>query len=232
MSLFAPQVEASVREETASRKPGVSAWFALLGGGLLLWLLRPSFQTVNAPTQVQQMQSCQANLSRIARAFAQYAQDYNGKFPRGVDPEDRYNPALWTNQYSGGFYRPVAQTAPMLHELLQPYLPEAQAWRCPADNGYERSRLPGFNSSLTHVFPSSYAKYGTSYYYLTIHGFVGVRARDLRNPSLQIILFDGDLWHDADGQPSMNVMYADGHTQNLTARRFQQIHAANERIEE
>jgi prepilin-type processing-associated H-X9-DG protein len=205
------------------------AWFILLGSAAALWLTRPSPHAINTSHAAQQTQHCQENLSRIARAFAQYAQDYDGKFPRGVDPEDRYNPTLWTDERSGGNYRQDAHTAPMLNELLQSYLPDKEVWHCPADRGYERSSLPGFATSLRNVYPSSFAKYGMSYYYLTIHGFAGMRAIELRDPSSDIIVFDGDIWHQTEGKASLNVLFADGHVQNLLPQRFQELQNENER---
>lgn len=200
----------------------------ILAGFALLWMTRPTPTNTNSSREVKNSLGCQDNLARIARAFAQYAQDYDGKFPRGVDPEDRYNPTLWQSDRTGGFYRRDAATAPMLHDLLQTYLPDREVWRCPADRGYARSRLPGFETSLQNVFPSSFEKYGTSYYYFTIHGFEGMRASQLKVPGIEILLFDGDLWHTPEGRPSLNVLFGDGHVGNVSSQRFGQLTVENE----
>jgi hypothetical protein len=215
-------------EVTTSRRPGGIAWSVVLGGAGLLWLTRPTMHDANLPQDVRQIQACQANLSRIGRAFALYARDYDGKFPRGVDPEDRYNPALWNGEAGGGYFRPEVEKAPMLQDLMFPYLRAREVWRCPSDRGYAHSRLPGFEASLQNVFPSSYAKYGTSYYYFTIHGLAGMRARELKNPAIEILVFDGDLWHESDGRESLNVLFATGHVQNLPPARFVELQRLND----
>ncbi|MDQ3815248.1 MAG: hypothetical protein M3347_15100 [Armatimonadota bacterium] len=197
---------------------------ALLAMAGALWMTRPTRWNAT-PAEVGRTQSCLVNLAHIAHAFAHYAQDYDGKFPRGVDPEDRHHPEIWAryNAFEGQYFND-ARTAPMLHELLQPYVPHHKVWRCPEDIGWEVSRLPTLRESpLRRVKPSSWAKYGTSYYYFTIHGFAEMTASDLNDPSRSLILFDGDLWHRAGGQPSLNGLFADGHTQNLTAPRFQSL---------
>lgn len=208
---------------------GLFSLAILAVGCVLLWATRPAPMHTLGSQELQNSLGCQNNLARIARAFAQYAQDYDGKFPRGVDPEDRYNPSLWQNDRTGGDYRRDAASAPMLHDLLSTYLPDRQAWRCPSDRGYARSRLPGFQTSLQNVFPSSFEKYGTSYYYFTIHGFAGMRARELKIPGIEILLFDGDVWHAPEGRPSLNILFGDGHVGNVSTQRFQELNSENTR---
>jgi prepilin-type processing-associated H-X9-DG protein len=210
-----PAPGAAARPHSVNTAVWVVALMAMAGG---LWLTRPKV-IVKTPASVQRTQSCLANLSRIATAFAQYASDYDGQFPRGVDPEDRYNPGLWQVEY-GGAYKEDSRTAPMLHDLLFPYLHDKEVWHCPDDTGYDISSLPGFEKGLRNVKPSSYAKYGTSYYYLTLRGFVGRTAFDFADPGRSISLFDGDLWHRPQGRPSVNALFVDGHVQNLLASDF------------
>lgn len=200
----------------------VLALGAMAGG---LWWTRPT-QRLNytPPGAMVRTQTCLSNLGRIAEAFALYAQDFDGKFPRGVDPEDRNYPEMWTGLY-GSDYSREARTAPLLHELLYPYAKNREVWHCPDDDGWVTSRLyQAMNvqseSRLHNVKPSSFARFGTSYYYFTIHGFQGQRAADLAAPYAEIILFDGDLWHQPGGSPSVNVMFGDGHADNLLPPEF------------
>lgn len=187
-----------------------------------LWLTWPGARIHQTSGGVRRTQSCLGNLSHIAMAFAQYAQDYDGKFPRGLDCEDRFNPATWQHAY-GGKYRQDARTAPMLHDLLLPYGLDRRIWRCPDDDGWLQSNLPGFNGGLVNVRPSAWEKYGTSYSYLTIRGFAGLRPADFSDPGRSISLFDGSLWHKIGGEDSVNALFADGHVQNLTPPRFNEL---------
>jgi hypothetical protein len=113
----------------------------------------------------------------------------------------------------------------MLHDLLLPYTRDRTVWRCPADIGWStRNRntdtMDGVWGRLRDVKPSSYAKFGTSYYYYTVRGFSGWRPEDFIDPSRSISLFDGDAWHNIDGQPTLNVLCADGHVENMRLSQF------------
>jgi len=196
-----------------------------------LWMTRPG-RLVSTPTGVMRTRTCLSNLERIAYAFAHYAQDYDGKFPRGADPEDHHHPTIWLryDAYQGRYFND-ARTAPMLHEILRAYEPDVTVWHCPEDNGWEISRLSNLRGSpLRGVKPSSWARFGTSYYCFTVHGFAGETAADILYPDRTLILFDGDFWHRPEGSASLNGLFADGHTQNLTASRYESL--LNDRAEE
>ncbi|HEX9997151.1 MAG TPA: hypothetical protein VGB45_08415 [Abditibacterium sp.] len=196
----------------------------MTGAALVLWATRPQFsggpsQDVDANTA-----SCLSNLSQISRAYAQYARDYDGKIPRGVDPEDRFSPHIWrdSGQYGAEFYDDATKT-PFLHEILRPYVASNEVFHCPADVGWEKTRLPLGAGSLRNVRPSSFQKFGTSYYCWTKYGFALYNASDIENPAQTILLFDGDLWHSNAGRQLINGLFADGHVQNLTTQQFTQF---------
>ena len=168
-----------------------------------------------------QTAGCLSNLAQIGQAYALYARDYDGKIPMGVDPEDRNNPQIWRDSRAfGGAFFDDATTIPYLHEVLRPYVKSPETFHCPADSGWQRSRLPSMSNGLPNVKPSSFAKYGTSYYCFTVWGFAQKTASDIPEPSQTLLVFDGDLWHQNAGQELMNGLFADGHVQKLSAQQF------------
>jgi len=191
----------------------------------VLWLSRPPKARVLLEGGVDaETASCLSNFGQISRAFALYAQDFDGKIPRGVDPEDRTHPEIWSNHgggnYNGAFFND-AKRVPFLHEILRPYVASREVFHCPADVGWTRSHLPTLaQSSLLDVKPSSFVEYGTSYYVFTKYGFAQLRDDDIENPSQTLLYFDGDLWHVNNNQELLNGLFADGHAQNLSAKQF------------
>jgi len=213
-----PLAPPTAGEAPRADKKTVIVGLMLCLGIAALWLGRPAAFRGGAG-RVSGLQSCLSNQGKIGLAFAQYMRDFDGKFPRGVDPEDRFNPQTWS-RFDNQHFRSAAQSAPLLCDLMLPYLRTREAWRCPDDVGFQRSRLPGLTNSLRDVSPSSFAKYGMSYSYLTLRGFRGMRAADFRDPARNVSLSDADLWHGTRERPSVNALFVDGHAQNLSAAQF------------
>lgn len=212
-------MEQAARNDPMSLKRRLIPIFVCAPLAFCLVLTRPhSKATINVDGNTL---GCLNNLNQISKAYAMYALDYDGKIPRGVDPEDRNNPSIWQDSAYGGAFYNDATKVPYLHEVLGPYVKSPRVFRCPADRGWKTSRLPSaVTSSLQDVRPSSFAKYGTSYYCLTRHGFALSNASDLDDPAQSLLLFDGDLWHSNAGQLLINWLFADGHVQNLSAQQF------------
>lgn len=207
-------------------KPAVRNALTLVVLGLMagaLWLTKPVELSVTATRGDDATTGgCLDNLGQISRAYALYAQDFDGKFPRGTDPEDRYNAEIWRNSEFGELYYEEAKKTPMLHEILRPYVSSPEVFRCPGDNGWKRSSLPTLSdSALQNVFPSSFKEYGTSYYVFTRYGFTLMTAADLENPGQTLLLFDGDLWHRRVNRKTLNGLFADGSARNLTSAQFE-----------
>ena len=184
---------------------------------------QPNFARLFDPRAVDaQTGACLSNLQKIGRAYALYAQDYDGKIPLGVDPADRNDPNIWRNdQAFGGAFFDDAKKIPYLHEVLRPYVQSPETFHCPADVGWIKTKLPVMGDGLNNVKPSSFVVYGTSYYCFTVWGFAQKTADDIPDPGNTLLVFDGDLWHVNAGQELMNGLFADGHAQKLSARQFE-----------
>src|SRR5689334_3472827 len=99
-------------------------FLVLIVGAVVFWIFRPGqVRLTGSPEGDRASAICQGNLRRIGLAFAQYAEDWDGKFPRGIDAED---------QVTGSF-----RGMPMLHIVLHSYLRDASVWHCPADIGWK-----------------------------------------------------------------------------------------------
>lgn len=173
---------------------------------ILSAILFPVFFTIRGKAR---QTACLSNVRQLGMGFAQYMQDYDGYFPYAVDPADR-DGDIWEGQFGQDI--PHLQ---WLHEALQPYVKSKTLFRCPSDVGFEYA---DFSAALTNVFPSSYEKYGTSYYYRTELAATKSNESSLQFPAQVNVLFDGaGSWHGTRIPPAQryNLLYADWHTKNV-----------------
>ena len=123
---------------------------------VLLAILLPAFAQARGKARES---VCTANLHQLGQAILMYASDYDDRFPYGGDPAD----------IDGGDlgYTPGDDTItnfPRLRTVMAPYVGDGRVWSCPSDIGFTKS---GFNDYVFDTRPSSYNRFGASYYYLT-----------------------------------------------------------------
>lgn len=182
---------------------------------LLATLLLPAFYTVrgNARQLV-----CASNLKQVGLGMSIYLQDYDSYFPQAVDPSDRVS-SSW--QSAPQFAREIP-TLPDIQVVLQPYVKSKVAFACPSDAGFAFS---SFSGAELNAFPTSYIRYGTSYYYRT--ELTATKAKDstLTWPEQINVLFDGvGFWHGTSTplMPRFNALFADGHVKNMTQPQMEE----------
>ncbi len=161
--------------------------------------------------------TCISNLKQLGLAIGMYCQDYDGKFPWGVDPADRYCPQIWN-----GFpaWQALIATMPFLHELLDPYVKSRQVWHCPSDGGYtelEDAAIP------LNALPTSYEAFGTSYMWRTEIAFQQAMPESLHDPVWTNVLFDGHgKWHGGSGymERRWDMLFGDFHVKSVDRATF------------
>ncbi|MFQ6131854.1 MAG: DUF1559 domain-containing protein [Armatimonadota bacterium] len=160
---------------------------------------------------------CLSNLRQIGMAFQLYADDYDGRFPYGVDPVDVQCPYIW-NLYPQ--WQVLIPDMPYYFDIVQPYCRSRELFRCPSDHGFDDLEIA---SAHLPTHPSSYEKWGTSYVYRTELAFRHVRLSALRRPSETHVLADAvGKWHGGHTVPQgrYNVLYADGHTKSANVEQY------------
>ncbi len=139
---------------------------------------------------------CLSNLRQVGGAMALYMADSDDLFPHALDPVDRYFPELWDDHPE---WRALIPDMPLLHEVLLPYARAREVFHCPSDRGCKvLDDMPWvrFNSE-----PSTFAAYGTSYYFRTEIAFRLMSSTSMLAPADVNVLFDcSGHWHGA-GRP-------------------------------
>lgn len=174
--------------------------------------------------------ACLSNLKQIGGAFSLYMQDYDDHWPLGLDPADKYTPQIWS---SFPEFQARIPELPLMHELLQNYLPSRSVWECPADRG---QIIDDISFELMQTF-HSFRQYGSSYYYrteLTVRQLTGTSLTDIAAIN---VYFDGSgAWHTGQdlirqddtfeqvqrklSRYRYNVLFGDMHAKNLTRAQY------------
>ena len=199
--------------------------------GILAALMFPAFNLARA--KARQM-SCASNLHQIGLGVM-YVQDNDDRYPRGGDPID-IDTTAWEGAFNGRFAADAKALKP-LPIVLQPYAKDAGVWHCPADTGLHFSDM--LHPAPLDAQPTSFARFGTSYYYHTEIALRRRRTLTVYEPDAPYtkhgaseinMIFNGKgNWHGGGiGAPTSeewnkgryNVLMTDGHVENMTAAPF------------
>ncbi len=178
-------------------------------------ILLPVFWTVRGKAR---QAACSSNLHQIGKAVQMYMQDYDGRFPRAVDPSDKASPIIWS-----GFpaFQSEIPRLPMVQDVLRPYTSLNAIFSCPADTGFDAD---DFTGRPLDARPTSYEKFGTSYYYRTEVTAIDALEGSLSNPTAVNLIFEGaGAWHGTllPRQRRYNVLFVDGHVKNISEAQMQ-----------
>ena len=186
---------------------------------LLSAIIFPVFATVRGRAR---QTACLSNLRQIGTAAAMYVQDYDGRFPYGVDASDRDRPDIWASQPA---FEAQIPTLPLVQTILQPYLRAPEIFHCPSDTGFTTIEFTGFPLDAT---PTSFEKFGSSYYYRTEVAALGINESAVQTPAQINFFFDGaGRWHGTFVPRALryNMLYLDGHAKNVSSRQMDEAWA-------
>lgn len=180
--------------------------------GILAVLAAIVFPVFSRAREKARAATCLSNLKQLGLAVAMYCQDYDSKFPWGLDPADWYLPLIWSGYPQ---WQALIPTMQYLHEVVNPYVRNRQVWACPSDSGYTQLEDSGL---ALNAQPSAYEAFGTSYMWRTEVCFSQATLESLRDPVGTNLLFDGHgAWHGwglGYTQKRWNILFGDLHVKS------------------
>ena len=175
---------------------------------------------------------CISNLRQVGMAISLYAEDSDGLYPYAVDPADYMTPQIWANNARFKEFHDAIPTITHIQDALGTYVKSVEMFHCPADIGFDKEDFTGLEidptGTPTNANPSSFKKFGTSYYYRTEIAAVHAGQQSFQTPSELNVLFDGaGDWHGTNIPPSWryNVVFGDGHAKSETFDQLQALWA-------
>ncbi len=179
--------------------------------------------------------ACISNLRQVGMAISMYAEDSDGLYPYAVDPADYMTPQIWNSPNNPPeiqeFYK-LIPFLPHIQDVLAPYVKSKEMFHCPADFGFDFEDFTHLEIDPTgnpkDAYPSSFQKFGTSYYYRTEIAAVHAGQQTFQTPAEVNVLFDGaGDWHGTSIPPSWryNVVFGDGHAKSETFDQLQALWA-------
>ena len=188
---------------------------------LLAAILFPAFATVRGRAR---QTSCLSNLKQIGSAVAMYTQDYDGRFPYAVDPSDRVHPSTWDEIPA---FQSQIPALPWVQDALSAYTKSPQVFNCPADGGFSEMDFTGLPLDAR---PTSFDKFGSSYYYRTEVAALNLVDSSIARPAQTNLFFDGTgAWHGTfvPRAKRYNVLFADGHAKNINEPQLDEAWQTN-----
>lgn len=208
------------RQTTLHSKPtaGITLTEVLITIAIIAILAALLYPVLSGAKEKARASDCLSNLRQLGVAIQLYHHDYDGVYPYCIDPADKYCPQIW-DQYPE--WKDKIDSMPFLHEAMQPYIRSKEIWRCRSDFGYDVLDLANIPLDAN---PSSYEKFGTSYFYRTELTFRRIRQENMRNSSRINMLMDAaGRWHgerhDVSGY-RYNVVFCDYHAKSLTRDQY------------
>lgn len=159
--------------------------------------------------------TCASNLRQLGQALCMYAQDWDERFPAGVDIIDKLFPQIWGAHPQ---WQAMLGALPLLHDVIDPYVRNKETWRCPSDTGH--SGILEISNVQFTAQPSVFAQHACSYAYRTELSFSGKTISGLEQPAAINVLEDlHGGWHGGRGnyqEYRYQVLFADWHVKSLT----------------
>lgn len=193
---------------------------------VLAALLFPVFLTAQGKAREI---TCVSNLRQIGNAVAMYAQDNDGLYPYAVDPADKFTPQIWNSVPD--FEKDIPGIN-YVQDVLQPYCKSAEIFHCPSDTGFDREDFTGLEIDPTgtpkNAYPTSFKKFGTSYYYRTEIAYRHAGEQTFQTPADLNVLFDGaGRWHGGilPFQERYVTLFGDSHVKSIPRDRLERLWA-------
>ncbi len=200
---------------------------------ILAAILFPAFATARGKAREA---VCKSNLRQIGHAVRMYMDDNDGMYPYAIDPADYWTPQIWDGQPD--FQKEITDNkVPFVQDALKPYAKSPAIFQCPSDTGYDVEDFTydnngnplhidpiGVKGTQKDAYPSSYVKFGTSYYYRTELAYTHATDSTVQYPSSVNVLFDGaGRWHGNFVTQRYDTLFADGHVKNLSRSQLDTI---------
>ena len=203
---------------------------------ILAAILFPVFATARGKARET---VCRSNLRQVGMGISMYAEDNDGLYPFAVDPADVFIPGLWDrdpefarliNGNDGSDGGPKSDPLPYVQQAVNPYVKSLEIFHCPSDTGFDKDDFTGQEidpfGKPPGAFPSSFKKFGTSYYYRTEIAVSHASEQSLQTPANINVLFDGaGAWHGNFINQRYVTLFGDGHVKNLSYDQLQAVWA-------